>query len=148
MDPIHLKFTKLWFKTACFLTDKLSRYWNQNKLGLCTIPGCTGDESGSLEHYLLFCPALSSARLNVMQLSQKISLEHEALRNILQNTFSNQKTENIVQFLLDCSSVPEIVTLSQSDNSYLVDRLFYLSQTWCYSIHRSRMNRLGLLQYR
>ena len=134
--------------SVCYVTDKLSRHWNQNKLGLCTIPGCTGDESGSLEHYLLFCPALSSARLNVMQLSQKISLEHEALRNILQNTFSNQKTENIVQFLLDCSSVPEIVTLSQSDNSYLVDRLFYLSRTWCYSIHRSRMNRLGLLQYR
>ena len=37
-----------------YITDNLSRHWNQNKLGLCIIPGCTGDDVGSLEHYLLY----------------------------------------------------------------------------------------------
>ena len=131
-----------------YITDKLSRHWNQNKLGLCTIPGCSGDEVGSLEHYLLNCPALSSARSNAMNLCLKVSLEHETLRDILQNTFLNQTSENIVQFLLDCSSIPEIVKLGQGGDPSLVDRLFYVSRTWCYSIHRSRMNKLRLFQYR
>ena len=145
---IHKAVVQARMLSGRFITDKLSRHWNQNRLGLCTIPGCTGDETGSLEHYLLFCPALGSARANAMKLFHKVSLKHEVLRNILQNIFQHQTSENIVQFLLDCSSVPEIVTLSQSENSSLVDKLFYISQTWCYSIHRSRMNRLGLFQYR
>ena len=83
--------------SVCYVTDKLSRHWNQNKLGLlCTIPGCTGDETGFLEHYLLCCPALSSAMLNVMKLCHKVSWEHEAPRNILQNDSLNQITNWIV----------------------------------------------------
>ena len=72
-----------------------------------------------------------------MNLCLKVSLEHETLRDILQNTFLNQTSENIVQFLLDCSSISEIVKLGQGGDHSLVDRLFYVSRTWCYSIHRS-----------
>ena len=131
-----------------YITDKLSRHWKQNQLGICTIPGCTGDEIGSLEHYLLTCPALSVARSHARFLTKKVSMEHEKLTNILQSSFTNQTPETMVQFLLDCSSLPDVVLLGQSPHSFLVDRVFYICRSWCYTIHRARVNKLGLFQFR
>ena len=115
---------------------------------LYTIPGCTGDEIGSLEHYLLTCPALSVARSHALSLTKKVSMEHEKLTNILQSSFINQTPETMVQFLLDCSSLPDVVLLGQSPHSFLVDRVFYICRSWCYTIHRARVNKLGLFQFR
>ena len=30
-----------------YVTDKLSRHWSQNKSGICSLPGCTGQAIGS-----------------------------------------------------------------------------------------------------
>ena len=131
-----------------YITDRLSRHWKHNKTGLCTIPGCTGLDIGSLEHYLLFCPALSQARSKVVSLVEKVAAESDLIGNIFEKVFNNQTPEHIVQFILDCSSFPDIILLEQSGNISLVCRIFHVCRTWCYSLHRSRMNKLGLFQYR
>ena len=145
---IHKAVIQARMLSGRYITDKLSRHWKQNQLGICTIPGCTGDEIGSLEHYLLTCPALIDARSQAVHLCHKVSMEHIKIMNILQSSFINQTPENIVQFLLDCSSFPDIVLLGQSTQPFLVDRVFYICRSWCYTIHRARMNKLGLFQYR
>ena len=131
-----------------YITDKLSRHWSVNKSGLCSTPGCTGEDVGSLEHMLLFCPALADARQRIIALCHKVALENEDLTNILSSALNGQTTEMVMQFLLDCSSLPAVIILKQSGGNHLVERLFYISRSWCYSLHRSRMNKLGLFQYR
>ena len=46
-----------------YRTDYLTRHWSKsNPSGHCLLPGCVGDQHGTLEHILLHCPALSEAR--------------------------------------------------------------------------------------
>ena len=117
-----------------YVTDKLSRHWTQNKAGICTIPTCTGQDLGSLEHLLLFCPALSDARERMVALWQAVSKEHQELQSILGSVLSGQTVETFVQFLLDCSCFPPVIRLQQNYGLQLVSRLFYLTRSWCHSM--------------
>ena len=132
-----------------YVTDKLARHWRENSSGICSIPGCTGQDIGSLEHMLLFCPALNEARHRVRQLCHHVSSESEELKTVL-SFYLNGQTEDIVMvFLLDCSVLPVVIKLRQSgSNNHIVEKLFYLTRTWCYSLHRSRVTKLGFFQYR
>ena len=132
-----------------YMTEKLSRHWTvHNSSGLCTLSGCTGLDVGSLEHLLLFCPALSEARNNITELCLKVASESEELGTILKNALNNQTSDKVMQFLLDCSSLPTVIHLRQAKATNVIDRIFYVTRSWCYSIHRSRMNKLGLFHYR
>ena len=59
---VHKAVVQAKMLSGRYVTDQLSRYWTTNKAGLCTIPGCTDQAPGSLEHLLLLCPALSDTR--------------------------------------------------------------------------------------
>ena len=131
-----------------YVTDRLSRHWTQNKSGTCSIPGCSGQDLGSLEHLLLYCPALSDTRDKMLRLCQAVASEHEHLHFIISSVLSSQSEATVMQFLLDCSPFPAVVYLKQDSLSPLLERLFYVTRTWCYSMHRSRMTKLGLNQFR
>lgn len=111
---IHKAVVQARMLSGRYITDKLSRHWTENKSGLCSTPGCTGEDVGSLEHMLLFCPALTDARQRVIALCHKISLENEDVKNILHSALNEQTTEMVMQFLLDCSSLPEVILLRQN----------------------------------
>ena len=145
---IHKAVIQARMLSGRYITDRLSRHWMQNQSWLCTIPGFIGLDIGSLEHYLLFCPALSPARSKVISLLKKVTAESDLIGNIIEKVFTNQTPEHIVQFLLDCTSFPDIILLEQSGNIALVERIFHVGRTWCYTMHRSRMNKLCLFQFR
>ena len=145
---IHKAVIQAKMLSGRYVTDKLSRYWTQNKAGICSIPTCTGQDLGSLEHLLLFCPALSDTRSRMVELWLTVVSEHQDLKSIIYSIMYGQTVETIMQFLLDCSCFPAVISLKQNSGLQLVARLFYLTRSWCYSIHKSRMNKLGLLQYR
>ena len=42
--------------------------------------------------------------------------------------------------LLDCSVMPEVIRSAQSHGSRVYDDLFYVGRTWCFAVHRERMN--------
>ena len=45
----------------------------------------------------------------------------------------------LLQFLLDCSVIPNIVQLANIYGDGIFDTMFKLSRTFCYSIHRERL---------
>ena len=145
---IHKAVIQARMLSGRYLTDKLSRHWTKNTLGLCTVPGCTGVDVGSLEHILLFCPALSTARTNSVALCSQVATESQELSEGLEPLIQTESVDGAVQFLLDCYTFPHVRRLSQTHGSSFINRLFYVTRTWCYAIHRSRMNKLGLFQYR
>ena len=52
-----------------YRTDRLVRHWSTtNPTGVCLLPGCSGEEVGSLEHILVYCPALSTVRSDIVKL--------------------------------------------------------------------------------
>ena len=105
----------------------------------------------SLEYLLLHCSALSHTRSKLLSLCEKIANEDDKLGEII-NSVLLSSCEGIehgkMQFLLDCSVMPRVVAMTQNSGTVLRDRLLYIGRTWCYSIHRERMNQLGLLEFR
>ena len=132
-----------------YLTDKLQRHWTQNKTGNCLLPACTpSDSEGSLEHLLLYCPALNYTRSKLLQLCSRVSSENEQISSIIHHVFNSDDPQVVMHFLLDCSTMPIAITATQLFGQEVLDRLLYIGRTWCYNIHRERMNQLGLLKFR
>jgi hypothetical protein len=145
---IHKAVIQARMLSGRYVTDKLSRHWTRNKSGIYLTPGCSGQHIGSLEHLLLFCPALTEARSGIIKLCLTVASESDDLRNIIYTMLSGQTVEKVMQFILDCSTMPEVIRLSQNSTQDTLERLFYISRSWCYTMHRTRMNKLGLFQYR
>ena len=92
---IHKTVIQAKMLSARYVTDKLSRYLTTGSSGLCSIPGCTGSSVGSLEHLLLFCPALSDARNRSIQLCHTVGSESEELKTLLDSALNNQTSDAI-----------------------------------------------------
>ena len=119
-----------------YRTDQLARHWSStNQAGLCRLPGCSGEALGTLEHILLYCPALTSARAGIVDLWKNFMVPREHLFPIISNLTSNE--ESHMQLLMDPSSIPTIILANLSHPDFL-SSCFFLSKTWAYAIHLRR----------
>ena len=130
-------------------TDRLQRHWTENREGICLLPACASAKSpGTLEHLLLFCPSLTHTRQRLLNLATRVSSEHPAIALLLHSAINNQEPSFLIQLLLDCTTMPSVIRATQDHGIVVQDRLLFLGRTWCYSVHRERMNQLGLLKFR
>ena len=95
-----------------YRTDPLARHWStSNQAGVCQLPDCPGQEPGTLEHILLYCPALEIARSGVIKLWADCMVPREYLFPVLSClTFSE---DSMMQLLLDPSFIPTIISANQ-----------------------------------
>ena len=109
-----------------YLTDLLQSHWTQNKAGTCLLPTCSP----------------------VYRLSYKVSLESDHLYYIITFILQSENRQLLMQLIIDCTVIPEVIQITQVFGTKTRDRLLYLGRTWCYNIHRERMNQLGLINFR
>ena len=146
---VHKAIIQARMLSGRYITDKLARHWTENRSGTCKLSTCrNGQVVGSLEHILLFCPALSPVRTRMQKLSLKKASESEHIFRVVRKYLFNVDTISKTQFLLDCSVLPEVICLVQNLGIQALELLFNISRNWCYSIHRTRMNKLGLYKFR
>ena len=132
-----------------YLTDQLQRHWSGNIDGHCLLPNCSPPGTlGSLEHLLLHCPVLRETRAKLLNLCTRISNKNHVVADIVSSVFSGSDSHQIMQLLLDCSTMPVVISAVQTFGIDIRDTILYLGRTWCYNIHRERMNQLGLLDFR
>ena len=125
-----------------YRTELLTSNWTTND-GTCLLPSCSGMlHVESIEHILIFCPALADARTNVFRLWFSAAQRNPQLSPIIRSALTSSITYR-TQFLLDCSVLPEVIRLVQSEGSHHLDQLLYLSRTLCYALHRERLKLLG-----
>ena len=121
-----------------YRTCWLSRYWSGDPSGNCTLPNCRlSPTPGTLRHILTDCQDLSPARDRVFSLWSDYIQKNPILAPIVVNYWNN------LQFLLDCSVLPDVITLAQEYGSGASNSLFYLTRTLCFSIHKARSKLLG-----
>ena len=126
-----------------YRTERLCRFWSSNPNGSCLLPSCSdANMSDDIRHILIECPSLSPARGRLISFCEKLADDHPILRKLIFQFLYTSSTPFQTQFLLDCSSLACVIELQQSYGFYVLDRLFYLSRTWCYSIHRDRLRLL------
>ena len=132
---------QLQFLSSQYPCGSVTRHWSTDNPGLCSYPPCISKALVETpEHILLFCPAYSAARHNMINMCLQITnpASHHLVMSIL---LGNCQTK-FMQFLMDCSTIPEVISCAQQYGNEVLNDLFYCSRTWCFSLHRERMKRL------
>ena len=92
---------------------------------------------------LIDCPALSDSRAGVLDLWDRTLLTSPHLSPIF-HQYTVLEQENTVQFLLDPTTLPGVITARQIYGWGALEIIFYLTRTLCYSLHNTKMKLLGL----
>ena len=124
------------FLSGRYRTERLSRHWSQNPEGFCLTPSCVGkyipeDE----EHILLHCESMSSMRQNLVSFTTNYVASVPLLSNILL-TLTRPDHPLYFQFLIDCSVIPQVISLAQVHGQEVLYHLFKVTHTWCYSLQK------------
>ena len=116
-------------------TERRCRFWSGNTNGYCLLPGCLDNENcEDLKHILAICPSLSHVRDRLNLFTLKSKEDCPVISDIL-GKYCDTSHENFIQFLIDCSTLPEVISLRQSEGPQVLSDLFKVTRTWCYSLH-------------
>ena len=127
------------FLSGRYRTESLASHWSDNPQGYCRSKSCV-EVAETVEHILISCQAYEETRKVLTNLWMStpdpnvLPLVVEAL---------NSGPNYLLQFILDCSVLPTVIRVNQKYGCGILSRLFYLTRTWCYAIHRKRMKMLG-----
>ena len=124
-----------------YKTDYLSRHWvKENPSGFCVLcPGLMKPDT--LDHFVLFCDALTPARTNVLNFWQFYSCKDDHLYNLLIKKLS-ASTQVLMQFIID-PSVDSDVIKGVQNNLIKLEDIYRLTRTWCYAVHRKKLQLTG-----
>ena len=124
-----------------FRTEYLARHWSENKEGFCLAPTCKNIIE-DIEHILVGCPALKSARSRLVSLWETKSVSYPILHQLI-TTILVSSEESFCQFVLDPSVHPLTISLNQKYGNQILKELFYLTRTWCFTVYKERMTIQG-----
>ena len=95
-----------------------------------------------VQHLLVHCSALSSRRDVLFEYWDVLASTNPVCTTLV--AFIKQAPEGtFLQFLLDCTAVPEVAQLTGESGAEVLSTLFKMTRTYCYSIHRERLKLLN-----
>ena len=123
-----------------YRTCWLARYWSGDKSDSCSLPNCSLDPTpGTHPHILVECIDLVPARQRVIELWSTYLRDKPELLQVIKCYTVEEKSSQFPQLLLDCTVLPEVITLVQQHGSSVHDSLLYLTK-----LIVSLFTRLGL----
>ena len=126
-----------------YRTEALCSNWKINCTGLCLLSQSCSSSVEDLEHILSHCTALDPTRTKLMDFTLHYCRDVTDLSNLILS-FLNVTNKHFCQFLLDCSTLPEVVNAAQLLGAkYVHQHLFNITRTWIYSLHKERLKLLG-----
>ena len=126
------------FLSGRYRSESLAKHWSKNPNGFCLNPDCL--EKEVVETVLVHYNAYNQSKKNLFALW--LSTSNPVVYGLVLEAFLNT-SDYLVQFLLDCSCLPSVIAATQLHGVQIIEELFYLTRTWCFSIHRQRMRMLG-----
>ena len=128
--------------------EALTKHWDTtNKEGHCLL--CRMNDyqvEGSLEHFLVpgGCPSLAAARLSMLSMFNAYLVPRPYLFGILKSCFQPQTPDLLMQFLLDCTAIPQVITMTQELKTLPIrNELLYLTRTYVFKMHCERRRLLS-----
>ena len=125
---------------SCWLT----RHWSGDKSGSCSLTSCRLNPTpGTLSHIIIECEDLSPARQRIFSLWADYLKDKPYLLPVVRRYTVECSVSEHLQFVLDCSVLPDVIVLHQKLGKMVHDSLFYLTRSLCYSIAKTRSKLLG-----
>ena len=101
------------------------------------LPGCWGTSSshkGDVEAFLLTCPSLSTTRLELTISTLRFLHDKPQLDEIVRQCL----VLSPVQFWLDCSTMPAVISAMQRVGDSVLVALFKITRNYCHRLHVAR----------
>ena len=127
-----------------YVTDHRARHWSKvNPEGNCQLCLVSGSPKtpGTLEHLLISCPALSDTRLGAISHWSNYMVDKPFLLPIVSHytiSAGNGETTPSMNFLLDPSTCPRVISSAQELGSAILSHICYMTRTWCHTHHIRR----------
>lgn len=128
-----------------YYTEAMCSHWSKNKRGLCLLsPVECIDTIEDLNHIIKICPVLTPCRQNLVLFTEKYAdkIESTEICALLTN-LCDLTHPSFVNFLLDCSSLSEVIASVQQHGQAVLHHLFRVKRTWLFVLHRERLKILG-----
>ena len=124
-----------------YRSDQLLRHFDKTveNDGSCQL--CTQQTLGSIEHLLVLCPTLEETRNKLRQKIIDNGSISDTAKLLITESFKSVKMTT--QMMLDCSTIPSVISARQIEGPSLIEQLFRISRGWCYSLHKARLKLLG-----
>ena len=127
-----------------FRTESLCSHWStKNKDGICLLSPLCSSEVEDLHHILYYCAALEPSREKLRKYSIEQCKEYPVIANLIDKLLIDSNPDVFCQFLLNCSTIPVVISAIQLHGNGVLHQLFHVSRMWVYCLHRERMKILG-----
>ena len=125
-----------------YRSDWLCRHWSKTNPSLI----CPGMKiSGTVDHMLVTCPGLADKKKDLILYWNQLTEDNPHLKQLTSTILSSK--EDTIQFLLDPSVVPSVI-LGCQQKLYSLSDVFKLTRTFCYGIHRRRLQLIGRFKFK
>lgn len=126
-----------------YRTEMMCRFWSNNRYGHCLAETCRAVE-GDILHLLAVCPALEHTRHRLHGLWCAKTLDCPPLHTLVIRILGSQPDIDILaRFILNSTTFPEVIFLTQNLGQEIEDRVMYLTRTWAFALHRQKLRLLG-----
>ena len=119
-----------------FRTEKLLSHFSRANSQFCQLHP-ESETVGDIYHHLVFCPALQDCRATLFEYWDQIAFHNQTASKIL-SEIQNATPDIFLQFILDCSVLPHVISAAQSEGYTIYEILFKATRTYCYSVYRTR----------
>jgi hypothetical protein len=89
------------------------------------------------------CPGLANSLVRAVALWKSFLLDNPLLFPIVQH-YSLGSSSNFLGFLVDPSTQPLVISLTQSHGTIITEKLCYMTRTWLFYMHKERLKLLQL----
>ena len=126
-----------------FRTAALCSHWSSNSNGNCQLSDSCSNTSEDISHILAHCVALQPTRQKLYSYTSNYCMNVSPVTKNIVEQFCTQSSQTFCQFLLDCSVLPVVIRAVQEEGNEVLCRLFTLTRTWVYTLHKERLKKLG-----
>ena len=136
---INKMIVQLRMLSGRYRVGTLLRHFSPDISGVCEI--CNLEDEDIVHLLVPRCPVLADRRETLLEFAFSTLKHSEAATNIFNTILSSDET-TFVQFILDCSVHPAVITAAQQDKDILTP-LYKVTRSWCYTMHRARLKMLN-----
>ena len=139
-NPFEVKKSTIQASMLCAMyncEDRVKHWSLDNRQGFCSAPSCVSLQvPGNIQHILQDCIALDDTRAKMLVYIQDCLYKFPHISHVLKE-YADPHSSDFIQFILDCSSLPLVIQSYQTQGKYILNTLFKITRTFCFSMHRA-----------
>ena len=125
-----------------YRTERLCSHWSKNKDGFCLLSSSCSNTIEDLPHILASCSALTVTRDKLRNFTLEYCHSVPPIAQLIIE-LCTPTSPTFCQFLVDCSTIPDVIHATQIHGRDILFHLFNITRTWVYTLHKERMKLLG-----